>query len=173
MAKYIVSGIVISLVLLAEIAIASELNMENAAVFAADKWLALVDAKNYADGWKEASNTLRAGTTMKQWEQILHSDREPEGGIISRKVKSSTYRSTPPDGKQVELWYETSFQNRKHAVERIWARLDKNGEWRVTGYAITAGEPDLWNILMALLLFLIVISAWYMELKPKRDASAQ
>jgi len=166
MLRHIAIGIAIILALTTNI-VASDGSGGKAAVAAAGKWLALVDAGNYADGWKEASNILKAGTNQKHWEQVLHSDREPEGKIISRKVKSSTYRSIPPDGKQVELWYETSFQNRKHAVERVWVRLDKNGEWRVMGYAITAGAPDLPNIAMALLLFLIVISVWYMELKPK------
>lgn len=168
MSKIIVVGAAIVIALLTDITMAANADKEQAAVIAAEKWLTLVDDGNYAASWKEASPRLRASVTQKKWEQGLHSDREPEGKIISRKIKRSIYRSDPPDGKHVVIWYQTSFQNRKSAVERVWTRLDKDGQWRVTGYAITAGAPDLRSILMALLLLLIIISVWYMELKPKR-----
>jgi len=150
-----------------------KMEKKKAAVAAAEKWLALVDEGNYADSWREASEKLQAAIIQKTWEQLLHSDREPEGNITSRKVKNSTYQSTLPDNEDVVIWYETSFQKMQSAVERVWTRLDEDGQWRVTGYVITAGSPDLRSILMALLLFLVIISVWLMELKPKRDAAEQ
>jgi hypothetical protein len=117
-----------------------------------------------------ASPKLRAGITQEKWEQELHSARGPEGKIVSRKVKKSNYQSTPSGREFVTIWYTTAFQNGKSVNERVWTGLEEDGRWRVVGYDITPGSPDLRNIFMALLLFLVVIAVWFMELRPKREA---
>jgi uncharacterized protein DUF4019 len=163
-------GAAILFTLLSNVAAAANDDKTAAALAAADNWLALVDGGNYGDSWKEASPRLQAGATQQKWEEGLHAAREPEGKIISRKVKKSHYQSTPPGRESVMIWYETSFQNRESADERLWTRLDDDGRWRVTGYLITASSPDLRNRLMALLLFLVIIGVWFMELRPRREA---
>lgn len=41
-----------------------------------------------------------------------------------------------PDGKYVVIQYDTSFENKKAAVETVTPMLDKDGKWRVSGYYI-------------------------------------
>jgi len=166
-------GAAIVLALLTDIASAIDDDKSAAALVAAEKWLALVDTGNYGASWKEASDVFKAGISRETWVQTLHSDREPEGRIISRKIAGRRFEPSPPDNRSVMIWYDTSFQNRQRAVERLWTRLDKDDQWRVTGYVITAASPDRRSMLMALLLMLIIIAVWFMELKLKRDAAEQ
>ena len=39
-----------------------------------------------------------------------------------------------PDGEYVVIQYEASFENKASAVETITPMLDKDGQWRVSGY---------------------------------------
>jgi len=166
-----IAGFVVITALSASVVTAKNADQEYAAVLAAEKWLTLIDEGKYADSWKEASETFKSAVTQAKWEQMVRPVREPLGKILSRKVKSSALRPTPLDSKSVRIiWYDTSFQNGNYTIERVLTRLDKDGRWRVTGYVMTAGSPDLKSILMALLLLLVIIVVWYWELKPKRGA---
>jgi hypothetical protein len=65
--------------------------------------------------------------------------REPLGKVISRKLQSAQFtKSLPgaPDGQYVVIRYDTSFSNKQSAVETITPMLDKDGQWRVSGYFI-------------------------------------
>jgi hypothetical protein len=65
--------------------------------------------------------------------------RQPLGKLVSRKLKSATYTKTAPgapDGEYVVIQYETSFADKASAVETITPMLDKDGQWRVSGYFI-------------------------------------
>ena len=65
--------------------------------------------------------------------------RKPLGKLISRKVKTNVYTSSlpgAPDGDYVVIQFDTSFENKKTAVETITPMLDKDGVWRVSGYYI-------------------------------------
>ena len=41
-----------------------------------------------------------------------------------------------PDGSYVVILYDTSFENKKEAVETVTPMLDPDGIWRVSGYYI-------------------------------------
>ena len=41
-----------------------------------------------------------------------------------------------PDGEYVVIQFETSFENKKHAIETVTPMMDKDGTWRVSGYYI-------------------------------------
>jgi hypothetical protein len=65
--------------------------------------------------------------------------REPLGKTVSRTVKSMQYTTTlpgAPDGEYVVIQFDSSFTNKKTAVETITPMLDKDGMWRVSGYYI-------------------------------------
>ena len=65
--------------------------------------------------------------------------REPLGKLISRKVKTKAYRTSlpgAPDGEYVVIEFETSFENKKVAVETVTPMMGKDGAWRVSGYYI-------------------------------------
>jgi hypothetical protein len=41
-----------------------------------------------------------------------------------------------PDGEYVVIQFETSFENKKSAIETVTPMIEINGGWRVSGYFI-------------------------------------
>ena len=112
---------------------------ESAAVASAERWLELVDSGRYAESWDGAAKLFRDAITKDQWQKSLDAVRKPLGKVVSRKLISKTFaESLPgaPDGKYVVIQYETSFENKKSAVETVTPMLDKDGSWRASGYYI-------------------------------------
>jgi hypothetical protein len=131
--------IIVGLVLGAGIQIAAGSSKEEAAVSAAQKWLSMVDEGKYAESWKEAAEYFRSAVKQSQWEQSLQAVRKPLGKLVTRTVKSRSYMTSlpgAPDGEYVVIQFETSFENKKSAVETVTPMLDKEGNWRVSGYFI-------------------------------------
>ncbi len=130
-----------AIVILAMVGISSGADTvkEKAALTAAEKWLALVDAGKYSDSWKEAAEYFRNAVKEDQWGESLLAVRAPLGKVISRRVKNKTYQTSlpgAPDGQYVVIQFDTSFQNKKSAVETVTPMLDRDGRWRVSGYYI-------------------------------------
>src|SRR5271167_1631848 len=69
---------------------------EQLAQQSADAWLALIDSGKYADSWQEASQLFKAHVTKEQWQSALVATRDPLGKMVSRKLKSATYKTTLP-----------------------------------------------------------------------------
>lgn len=133
------------------------------------QWLALVDNGSYKESWEASADTLKTRFSQVNWVQRLRTVREPKGACISRKFIASMYRDYPPGSDKDErliIRFNTSFENRKYAVERIALAHEKDGQWRVAGYRITPELPDLRSVLVALLLFVLIVGLWLMELKP-------
>lgn len=119
--------------------IAAEPEKEKAAVAAAEKWVALVDGGKYAESWKEAAAYFRNAVPQAQWEQMARAVRQPLGKLVSRKVKATAYKTAlpgAPDGEYVVIEFETSFENKKAAIETVTPMMDKDGQWRASGYFI-------------------------------------
>jgi len=54
-------------------------------------------------------------------------------------MKATRYTTTlpgAPDGEHVVIQFDSSFTNKKTAVETITPMFDKDGVWRVSGYYI-------------------------------------
>lgn len=118
---------------------AEEEAKEKAAIAAAERWLMLVDEGKHAESWKESAELFRNAITTEQWEQALKGARGPLGKLTSRKLKSATYATSlpgAPDGQYVVIQFDSSFENKKAAVETVTPMLDKEGQWRVSGYFI-------------------------------------
>ena len=112
---------------------------EKTAQKSAEQWLALVDVGNYAESWKTAAGYFQTAVSQDQWEHSIVAVRKPLGDLVSRKFKSAKYtKSLPgaPDGEYVVLQFDTSFANKKEAVETVTPLLDKDGKWKVSGYYI-------------------------------------
>ncbi len=65
--------------------------------------------------------------------------RKQVGALVSRKLKSAQYATSlpgAPDGKYVVIQYDSTFQNKRAAVETVTPMLDQDGKWRVSGYYI-------------------------------------
>jgi hypothetical protein len=115
------------------------LHPEATAQKSAEQWLALVDAGNYAESWKTAAAYFQTAVSQDQWGHTIAAVRKPLGDLVSRQLKSAQYtKSLPgaPDGEYVVLQFETSFSNKKEAVETVTPMLDPDGQWKVSGYYI-------------------------------------
>jgi len=120
-------------------ALATDSKKEAAALYAADKWLSMVDSEKYAESWKEAAELFRNAVQPQQWEQTMQAVRKPLGNLIFRKVNNKVYKTSlpgAPDGEYIIIQFETSFENKKFAIETVTPMLDKDGKWRVSGYYI-------------------------------------
>ncbi|HVN25350.1 MAG TPA: DUF4019 domain-containing protein [Syntrophorhabdales bacterium] len=120
-------------------AMAASQGAESAAVSATDRWLKVVDSGKYAESWNEAADYFKAAVRQEQWEQSLQAVRKSLGNMVSRKLKSKTYQTSlpgAPDGEYVVIQYQTSFENKKSAVETVTTMKEKDGTWRVAGYFI-------------------------------------
>lgn len=105
----------------------------------AERWLSLIDAGKFAESWKTAAEYFQATVSQDQWQRLLDAVHKPLGALLSRQLKSAKYtKSLPgaPDGEYVVLQFETTFTNKKDAIETVTPMLDKDGQWRVSGYYI-------------------------------------
>jgi Protein of unknown function (DUF4019)/Bacterial Ig-like domain len=113
---------------------------EKAAVSAAKSWLTLIDNGKYKESWNETAEAFKAAVSKNKWEKIIQKVRKPLGKNISRKLISKSYHTSPepslPKGKYVMIRFNSSFKNKKSAIETITPMMDKDGKWRVVGYYI-------------------------------------
>jgi hypothetical protein len=139
MSRQIIFLLILSLALMGSLAEAQNTKKEKAAVVAAEQWLLLVDEGKYEQSWKEAAEYFKNAISQYKWHQSLQAVRNPLGKLISRKVKTQVYKTSlpgAPDGEYVVIQFETSFKNKKAAVETVTPMMDKDGVWRVSGYYI-------------------------------------
>ena len=137
------SRIVLSLLFICLLAffqfLMADQDKEKAAIDASKAWLKLVDEGKYSKSWDEAAQYFKNAVPREQWKTSLESVRSPLGKVQSRNLKSKNYTKTlpgAPDGEYVVIQYETSFQNKQHAIETVTPMMDKDGKWKVSGYYI-------------------------------------
>jgi predicted SnoaL-like aldol condensation-catalyzing enzyme len=133
--------LVIGLILLPFPTLAAEKHdeAEKHAVAAAESWLSLVDEGKYAESWDTAAEYLKNAVTKDHFVKSLNAARKPLGKLKSREVKSKEYRTSlpgAPDGEYVVIQFKTSLENKKSAIETVTPMLDKDGNWKVSGYYI-------------------------------------
>jgi hypothetical protein len=140
MARKISAFVIVVLIVLSVIpALAGNTDKEKAEVVSAEKWLGLVDSEKYTESWTEASELFKNSITQEQWKRTVEAVRKPLGKIITRKLSTKTYTTSlpgVPDGEYVVIQFNTSFENKKSAIETITPMKDKDGKWRVSGYYI-------------------------------------
>lgn len=111
----------------------------DAAVKSAEAWLALVDEGKYAASWDRASALFQHAIGRDKWADTLKAARAPLGDLVSRRLKSADARTSlpgAPDGKYVVVQFETSFKNKRDAVETVTPMAEADGSWKVSGYYI-------------------------------------
>ena len=113
--------------------------MVKAATRACAAWLKLVDAADYPASYQAASTLFKDHISEATWVQQVEAARKPLGAVVSRRVKAAQYATSlpgAPDGQYVVIQYRTSFTNKKSAIETVTPMLDRDGQWRVSGYYI-------------------------------------
>lgn len=112
---------------------------KEAALTAAENWLALVDGKKYAASWQDGAAYLKRAVSEDQWTQSMTAFRRPLGKVLSRTLASQNYTKTlpgAPDGEYLVIQYRTSFERKAASIETVTPMLDTDGVWRVSGYYI-------------------------------------
>jgi len=130
--------IVVGVLLSGFTARASDPEEEKAALAASEKWLSMIDSERYAESREEAAESIRNAVQPRKWEQLIQGAREPLGKIISRKVGTADFKNSLPGagGGYAVIQFETSFENKKAAVETVTPAKGRDGVWRVSGYYI-------------------------------------
>ena len=83
----------------------SNLAAKEAAVEAAEAWLALLDSGQYATSWRLASESFQAAVPEARWKDKAMGVRMQCGKLLSRQVKSARYTTSlpgAPDGQRPE-----------------------------------------------------------------------
>ena len=139
MIKLLTIGLTLCVILSVDMTSAGQGGKEEPAVAAAEDWLKLVDDGKFAESWKEAAAYFKGMVNQSQWEQSIQSVRVSLGAVISRRLNAKNFATSlpgAPDGEYVVIQFATSFENKTSAVETITPMLDKDGQWRVSGYYI-------------------------------------
>ena len=139
MVRTIASLVAVALALSVITAIAQDSDKEKTAVLAAEKWLRMVDEGKYSESWQEAAEYLRNAINQEQWNRSLQAVRKPLGEVVSRQMQTATYTTSlpgAPDWEYVVIQFDTSFKNKKAAIETVTPMMDQDGTWRVSGYYI-------------------------------------
>lgn len=106
---------------------------------AAERWVALVDAGDYAAAWDQAASLMKSHVDAATLEEGLRKARGMFGALSSRTVSARTYATElpgAPDGEYVVITTDASFEHKRGAVETITPAKEPDGTWRVSGYFI-------------------------------------
>ena len=112
---------------------------EKTEMVTARAWLSLIDQGNYLESGKESAPFFQRAITETNWEISLSTFRKPLGAVLSRELKSAQSQMQmpgAPDGQYVVMQFETSFANKKSAVETLTVGPKQDEQWKVSGYYI-------------------------------------
>jgi hypothetical protein len=105
---------------------------------AAKRWLALVDADNYAQCYQSAAEIVRQGVSEAKWEEMVGFGRGKAGALKSRELHSVQFTKTlpgVPDGDYANVAFDTDFEIKGPSTEVI-TLVHEHGKWKVGGYHI-------------------------------------
>jgi hypothetical protein len=116
----------------------SQIVKELAARSAAEKWLALLDARDYGKAWDQCADLFRQRVAREQWVQSMPTARGAFGAMKERRVEVASYKTSlpgAPDGEYVTVRFATRFE-KKNDAEELMTLVYEGGSWRTTGYSI-------------------------------------
>gem|GEM_PF-1902642 len=112
---------------------------ENEVIGYAQAWLLRMDRGEYAKSWQESSGIFKSVVSEAQWVKDLTIYRRPLGEVKSRRLrKTENPKSLPgvPDGQYLVMEFESSFTEKKEALETVTFMQEVDGRWRGVGYFI-------------------------------------
>jgi hypothetical protein len=116
---------------------------DSAAVKAATEatltWVSRLDTTQYDTAWSTAAALFKNAVSLNQWTQSISAVRSPLGKPLDRQLQSAEFKTSlpgAPDGQYVVIQFRTRFEHKKDATETVVPMLDKDGQWRVSGYFI-------------------------------------
>lgn len=115
-------------------ALAQESTDKEAARAAAEQWLNLVDSGDTSGAWRASSVSVRDKTNQFFYTSIIGVSRMTLGELKSRTLKGSGVKGKD----QLTFEYESRFEKDAKVSETVTAVHDKDGNWRVSGYNVSA-----------------------------------
>ena len=118
--------------------LAEKRSREKEARTAAEEWLGLIDAADYAAAYAREPERLRAATTEEQFVRSMEGRRAPFGKMLSRTFIGAAFTrklTGAPDGHYESILFRTSFAHKTVAAERVILSLESEG-WRVVDYRV-------------------------------------
>lgn len=112
---------------------------ESAAQAAAEAWLDLFDADEYAETWNEAATQFQEAMSAEQWAERAASVRQQVGALQEREFEAAESATDPPNappGEYVRLTYKSAFENVPSATETVALMKQQDGSWKVAGYRV-------------------------------------
>jgi Flp pilus assembly protein TadD len=101
------------------------------ALTAIEAWLHLMDGGQYAESWRQASESFRALVSQDTWVDKSENIRKPLGRLLSRKMDKAETNS-----RFFIVTYDSSFENLKAATETVTFASEPDGQWRAAAYLI-------------------------------------
>ena len=127
------------LVLVLSVKIVSAQGPDDKARFAAEQWIVLVDDGQYDESWKEAAKIFQDSNPQSDWQKKAQTERTQIGQKTSRRLKDLKSAGSVkglPAGQYYLVRYQSSFTNKKTALETITTVLEADGTWRVAAYSM-------------------------------------
>lgn len=109
-----------------------------AAAAAATEWLALVDAGEYEESWRQAASAFQDAVTPAVWETSLTDARSQFEPFGERTLTSSQQVTDPPGapaGEYVMLQYRTEVSGDRTVTETV-VPMKEGDAWKVSGYFV-------------------------------------
>lgn len=106
---------------------------------AAEEWLALIDAEDYAASWEAAARSFQSAVTAGAWAAQVTAVVAQVGTVEERELAHTQPMTDPPGapaGEYVQLRYNTTFDGAGRLSENVVVVRDGDRGWRVAGYLV-------------------------------------
>lgn len=99
----------------------------------------LMDTEEYSAAWNTGSESMRKGLPKLGWNLLASTVHMPLGAFKGRAFKSSDVNAASSDKPEsVTLTYIGDYENSHNVLEKFTAVLEKDGQWRVSGFTINS-----------------------------------
>lgn len=106
----------------------------DAATTAAQEWLKLLDAGDYAATWTKGAKPLQSKMPKEKWVEHVKTKAHKNLGAVKSRSLSSTSHESKSSGEYVVAKYETQYGT-KTMLETVTVKKTPDA-WKVAGYFI-------------------------------------
>lgn len=113
------------------------------ATLTAEKWLQMVDNRNYEASWEATSAIFKKDGDLPMWRANLDSTYDQYGRCESRTITEALLKRRLPGGGQgyfVVIQYDSVYERKSDVRETVTPKLEADGHWRVAGYILKASK---------------------------------
>lgn len=107
---------------------------EQAAIDAAQRFLALTDRDDWAASWQETHQSFKLLNTVEWWSEVSQGLRGKVGTPKSRALITANFAPAPPNGYWT-LQFKADYSKKGSAVETV-SLVWEDGRWRVASIMI-------------------------------------